>query len=32
MIIVYMISAKLENYTCMVDLLGCIAIYRRQRI
>ncbi len=31
----YMTLAKLEHYTCMtcmVDLLGCLAVYRRQRI
>jgi hypothetical protein len=24
MITVYTISSKLENYTCMIDLLGCV--------
>jgi hypothetical protein len=32
MITVYTISAKLEHYTSMVNLLGSLAVYRRPRI
>ncbi len=31
MITVYTISSKLENYTCMIDLLGCVG-HERWRI
>jgi hypothetical protein len=32
MITDYMVSAKLEHFTCMVDLLGCAGAYKRPRI